>query len=323
MKISEHIKSLLFEHECVIIPNFGGFVGKYQEAKVDFKTSKLSPPVKLIAFNEKLQENDGLLINHIAIAENISYSDAEAKIKDYLIKLRAVLAQGKKVKLPEIGSFSMQKSALVFEPENSINFHADAYGLESFDFPMLSNLKKPTPQRKKQLEPVKSKKRRTNLVPLLVGLPLIAALSYVPIYFQNNSVVNQNETAGISIPVKLKNEANETASLTLKKKVLEEKSEPVIEANAKIQETIETPAQTKVAVSGNVYVIAGSFASYSNAEKAVNDYKNQGYNATILSASQGMNRVAVKSFSSTNAAYAELGNLKSALGNDELWILQN
>ncbi|MDA3912517.1 MAG: SPOR domain-containing protein [Bacteroidales bacterium] len=320
MKISEHIKTLLFQEDCVIIPGFGGFVGKYQEAKVDFRKSQLSPPVKIIAFNQKLQENDGLLIKHIAKLEKITYQQAETQVHDFVNRLKTALSQGKKVNLPEIGSFKMEKSVLVFSPENSINFHADAYGLESFEFPMLSTAKKQMPPpRKKQLEPVKSKKRRPNLVPLLIGLPLVALLAYSPIYFQNHEMTNKQETAGLSIPIKIQKQTPEMETLDLHKKNLE--------INAEVETPVQNPAtpqaQTSQNNSGNVHIIAGSFASYNNAETAAAEYQQMGYQTEILPETQGMNRVTIKSYQNVDAAYAELNQLRNAVGNNGLWILQN
>jgi len=318
MKISEHIKTLLFQEDCVIIPGFGGFVGKYQEAKVDFRKSKLTPPVKIIAFNQKLQENDGLLIKYIAKAEKITYQQAETQIKDFVNRLNTILSQGKKVNIPEIGSFKMEKSVLIFHPENSINFHADAYGLESFEFPMLSTAKTQIPPRKKQLEPVKSKKRRPNLVPLLVGLPLVALLAYSPIYFQNQALTNKQETAGLSIPIKIQKQTPEMETMEIVKKNLEINTE----AETPVQPTTTTQAQTNQGNSGNVHIIAGSFASYDNAETAAAEYHQMGYQSKILPATQGMNRVAIKSYQNVDAAYAELNQLRNAVGNSGLWILQ-
>lgn len=320
MKISEHIKTLLFQEDCVIIPEFGGFVGKYQEAKVDFRKSKLSPPVKIIAFNQKLQENDGLLIKHIAKAEKTTYQQAEIQVQDFVNRFKTALSQGKKVNLPDIGSFKIEKSVLVFSPENSINFHADAYGLESFEFPMLSTAKKqmPTP-RKKQLEPVKSKKRRPNLVPLLVGLPIVALLAYTPIYFQNHEMTNKQETAGLSIPIKIQKQTSEMETLELQKKNLAINE---VEETA-VQNTVTPQVQTNQTNIGNIHLIAGSFASYENAETAAAEYQQMGYQTQILPETQGMNRVAIKSYQTIDAAYAELNQLRNAVGNSGLWILQN
>ena len=40
--ISEYISELLYTHECVIIPEFGGFVGNRKSAELNKKTGSLS-----------------------------------------------------------------------------------------------------------------------------------------------------------------------------------------------------------------------------------------------------------------------------------------
>jgi hypothetical protein len=60
------IESLLLEHDCVIIPNFGGFVINVQDFKFDEKEAIIYPRKKSIAFNERLKSDDGILAMHIA-----------------------------------------------------------------------------------------------------------------------------------------------------------------------------------------------------------------------------------------------------------------
>ena len=64
--VEYYISELLFLHDCVIIPNFGGFVGNPKSAKLNKITGVLSPPSKQILFNANLKTNDGLLITHIS-----------------------------------------------------------------------------------------------------------------------------------------------------------------------------------------------------------------------------------------------------------------
>ena len=86
MKISNHIFSLLQEHDCVIVPNFGAFVARIISAKISSDGSKIFPPNKEITFNKSLVKNDGLLINKISSTENISYELADEKLKKWVIK---------------------------------------------------------------------------------------------------------------------------------------------------------------------------------------------------------------------------------------------
>ncbi len=72
MKIDQHISDLLYCYDCVIIPDFGGFVANYRSAEIDKKRNILYPPSKGIIFNKNLVHNDGLLANKIAKDENTS-----------------------------------------------------------------------------------------------------------------------------------------------------------------------------------------------------------------------------------------------------------
>ena len=69
--VGHYISELLFFHDCVILPNFGGLVGNPQSAKLNKTTGILSPPSKQILFNANLKTNDGLLITHISNQENV------------------------------------------------------------------------------------------------------------------------------------------------------------------------------------------------------------------------------------------------------------
>ena len=69
--IDYYINELLYIHDCVIIPGFGGFVGNHISAKLNKASKTLTPPSKQILFNENLKTNDGLLINYILENENI------------------------------------------------------------------------------------------------------------------------------------------------------------------------------------------------------------------------------------------------------------
>ena len=49
------LEHLLYDHECVIIPNFGGFVVNAQGFQLNEKDGKIHPKKKCVAFNEKLK----------------------------------------------------------------------------------------------------------------------------------------------------------------------------------------------------------------------------------------------------------------------------
>ena len=44
LKLDSHIRNLLHEHDCVILPSFGGFVANYHSAKIDPIINLMHPP---------------------------------------------------------------------------------------------------------------------------------------------------------------------------------------------------------------------------------------------------------------------------------------
>ena len=73
MNLANYINDLLYRYDCVIVPDFGGFVTNRIGAKLNSDTHTFSPPTKQIAFNSHLKHNDGLLANYIASSEQISF----------------------------------------------------------------------------------------------------------------------------------------------------------------------------------------------------------------------------------------------------------
>ena len=49
------VEKLLYKHDCVIIPGFGGFVCNMEHARIDQVTHVIIPPGKHIIFNPNLK----------------------------------------------------------------------------------------------------------------------------------------------------------------------------------------------------------------------------------------------------------------------------
>lgn len=132
-KLEKHISFLLHDHNCVIIPLFGGVITNYSSARIDSISNKFYPPCKQISFNQNLRINDGLLVNYLSVQTGISYKVAENKINEWVVDLKAKLANGVKVSLEDIGTFFLDsENNLQFEPDKSVNYLRDSYGLREF-----------------------------------------------------------------------------------------------------------------------------------------------------------------------------------------------
>ena len=128
--VEKHIKNLLFNHDCVIIPEFGGLITRYVPARINPVKHTLVPPSKKIAFNEKLVLNDGLLISTIAYANNVSKEDARQMVLSFVHDARTRLNGENRFELTGIGVFRYNaERRLEFEYTESENLLESSFGL--------------------------------------------------------------------------------------------------------------------------------------------------------------------------------------------------
>jgi hypothetical protein len=128
--VEKHIKNLLFNHDCVIIPEFGGLITRYVPARINPVKHTLVPPSKKIAFNEKLILNDGLLISTIAYANSISNEEAKQLVTAFVHDARTRLNGENRFELADIGVFRYNtERRLEFEYTESENLLEASFGL--------------------------------------------------------------------------------------------------------------------------------------------------------------------------------------------------
>ena len=131
MTLSDHLRPLLRDHDCVIIPDFGGLVAEYTSAKVQpAGRHLLSPPTRQVAFNQALTRNDGLLLD--ALRQHLGLSAAEARehLRQAVAMLHYELKVQQRTELPGIGVFRQQVGrGLQFEYTGTENLLAAAFGL--------------------------------------------------------------------------------------------------------------------------------------------------------------------------------------------------
>jgi cell division septation protein DedD len=133
------ISRLLEEHDCVILPGYGGFIGNYAPARIDPVSHTFVPPSKKILFNINLKQNDGLLCNRLVTDEGISYADALALVNEMVTNIRHNVKSGKSFIIPEVGRlFAGREGTLQFEQAKDHNLLPDAFGLQSFVSPPVS-----------------------------------------------------------------------------------------------------------------------------------------------------------------------------------------
>ena len=138
MKIEHYISQLLYRHQCVIVPNFGAFLTEIQSAHLHENSNSFYPPKKLISFNPHLKNNDGLLANHISLAEKRNYESAVAAIESEVIIWKSILEFSGKFTIKNIGELSLNaEKNIVFTPIDNTNYLMESFGLNSFISPSI------------------------------------------------------------------------------------------------------------------------------------------------------------------------------------------
>lgn len=130
MALASDIHDLLFLHDCVIVPGFGGFLAHYRPARLDVQRRLVHPPSKELSFNRHLVRQDGLLVDWLVRHEELDFNTAKGRIEEELAAWREQLQRKGRLELPRIGTFFHDaESNLQFEPDKRVNYLKDAYGL--------------------------------------------------------------------------------------------------------------------------------------------------------------------------------------------------
>jgi len=283
MDITAFIRELLFSHDCVIVPGFGGFIGNYTPARIDKSTSQFYPPVKMISFNRNLNHNDGLLVGRVSEFSKVNYGDARNLVDDFVGSIRKKLEKGEKAVFDHIGSFTNnQEGNIQFEPDRDVNYHLDSYGLDSFQFPPLEGYDvRNRIARHIDKAPLKRVSNRKIIWRAAVIVPLLAILVALP--FATDIFKSRVETSTLNPLV--------TAEFENNKKAVDEalfvnppETSPAMPAS---DEKAVLPAEVK----HDYFIITGSFRSMDNAEIQAEILKKEGFNPEILNAPNGFYRV--------------------------------
>ena len=287
MTIAKYINDLLYRYDCVIVPNFGGFITNRIGAKVNPFTNNFYPPTKQISFNAHLKQNDGLLLNYIASVENISFEKAIIKINEAVSSWEETL-KNKQVVFDNIGNISLnENSQLIFEPKKNHNFLTYSFGLSVVSSPKINNKEIPN----------------KSIIPVFVKYAAAAVILLGLAYNVYDTGQEKKQLDFYSNQEKVLEKKIQTATFVISNPL------PTIELNV-------TKRSSKA-----FHVVAGAFQFPENAKRKVSQLKKKGFNAKILGVNKwGLTQVSFDSFYSRKKAYSILATIKKDVSKDA-WIL--
>jgi len=317
--INKYISGLLFIHDCVILPGFGGFVTNYRAAEHNDMSNTFFPPKKDVLFNKNLTYNDGLLINYLAKNLNISYPEAEERIWDEVQKAWLKLDKGEEVIFDGVGTFKYDKNGnLNFMPAETENFLTDAYGLASFRFPPLNyqkNARDIIPRYNSEHTMQEGVKKTLKIAAIVV--PLIGLLAIIPYTrYQKNQ-----QQAGIAFDSSSEQAIEATHSAMPIDTNMDEVLETSTDKRQALFYTEEAPPVImKQDTEGlTFYIIGGSYKDEANANEQASIFRSKGFETSVLN-DNDLYRVSLATFDNKVNALHELRRIRTEEKNDKVWL---
>lgn len=124
------IKQLLEQKDCVILPDFGGFIVRDSPATFIESQNMIKPATKSVFFNQTIKDNDGELIAAIQKNRSLDYDSAFLSYKQWYSELTNDLKLHNNYHLLNLGLFHQREDgAIWFESNPKVNFNIDSYGL--------------------------------------------------------------------------------------------------------------------------------------------------------------------------------------------------
>lgn len=306
-KIESHISDLLMQHNCVVVPRLGAFVGSYQSAVVSHEKGMVYPPYKEILFNKALSHNDGLLIASFAQRYKLTYNEVENIVNEFVNATFLALSRGEVVTVGEIGVLKSDVSGNIFLVQNEgVNFLTHSFGMTALYHEPLRQLRAINTSEgySRVFVRMLTQKRVTSLAAAALALFLFTTTVDVSdvTHYQSGSVFSVSQ---VQLPIN-KTDAPELSEVDV-----------VVTSPSKIQKEIASVVEKRF------HLIGASVASKADADKIVDKFIKDGFeNATIVEAG-GRFRISLNQFETKAGAISSMSELRNNEKYRAVWVFRN
>jgi hypothetical protein len=323
MRVEHYIAELLYRYNCVVVPDFGAFLAQTQSARINAATNVIYPPSKSISFNEQVSSNDGLLISHIAEAENSDYEAILQLVIETSKEWKVNLNNGKRLKLDTIGElWTNTEGAICFQPFEKVNFLTSSFGLSSFiSSPIARETLKEEIVAMEERIPITFTPEKREAVSsgsylkyaaifLLAVSTTIAGYQFVNQGLQKHRLAEENATEEVSKHIQEATffDITPLELSTLSLKVLDEKEVKKVGGSTPRRERLH-------------HIVAGAFRFKRNADKKIRQLKRRGFEPSYIGTNpHGLHLVAYASHTDPSTALKVLKKIKRTQSIDA-WLL--
>lgn len=338
IELERHIEILLLDNDCVIVPEFGGFMAQHTNARYSEVDNTFLPPIRTTGFNSQLKINDSLLAQSYVEAYDISYPEALRRIEQEVEEIRQILSTEGIFELRDIGTLRLNAAGnYEFEPCEAGLLTPSLYGLSSFEFETLESI-----QAKQIAEAAKEQTAKIIDINENSNSTL-----FVDINDENNdsytirkSVIRNIAVACIAlltfllIPSHLGNGTKSALStskidtgllyrimpkdITTGNAEIEAATKKVLQKN---EENKTVVAETNIPVAKEYYtIVLASKVSLNNAQQYTEKLKKNGYNEAEVYSSRGNTKVIYGNYSNKTDAQNALNKLNKNKEFADGWV---
>lgn len=346
MELRRHIEILLLSHDCVIVPNLGGFMAHHVAARFDKADGMFIPPCRLLGFNAQLNMSDSVLAQSYADAYDLSFPEAVRRVEHEVSLLKERIAKNGRYDFAGLGTLSVNSDGRYeFEPCPAGILTPSLYGFGAFEMPLLrhavpsqvvldtkpmSIIHPASTHRNSKLATIMSQindnyqpseeKTISIKVSLLRNLAVTAVAAVALILFARPvpagedvaSASTTSEAGMLSLPSHDASSASEsTADLS------------IVGGLEKMSRMIEESQEEGVIPESGAFTIVLAYSlPLENAKMFLSDIKSKGARKAVLMTYNGENVIAYGSYTERGDAYVQLQELIASGSVESGWIMQ-
>ena len=346
MELRRHIEILLLSHDCVIVPNLGGFMAHHVAARFDKADGMFIPPCRLLGFNAQLNMSDSVLAQSYADAYDLSFPEAVRRVEHEVSLLKERIAKNGRYDFAGLGTLSVNSDGRYeFEPCPAGILTPSLYGFGAFEMPLLrhavpsqvvldtkpmSIIHPASTHRNSKLATIMSQindnyqpseeKTISIKVSLLRNLAVTAVAAVALILFARPvpagedvaSASTTSEAGMLSLP---SHEASSASESTVDLSIVGglEKMSRMIE---------ESQEEGVIPESGAFTIVLAYSLPLENAKMFLSDIKSKGARKAVLMTYYGENVIAYGSYTERGDAYVQLQELIASGSVESGWIMQ-
>jgi cell division septation protein DedD len=352
IELQRHIEILLLDNDCVIVPDFGGFVAHQVASRYDEDDHMLLPPMRTLGFNPQLRINDSLLVQSYINALDISYPEALRRIESEVDEMKQVLSEEGYYTLENIGTLRVNSDGNIeFEPCEAGILSPEFYGLSACEFPTLKDAREARLAGNTALAPIEAelpkdptllefidteeeKEERAIQIKLSwIRNAVAVAAAVVAFFLMATPIANSdlgttamsNLQGNLLTKLMPKDTNMAPAQPIVKQEKISENTEKTETAEkAEVSEPSENSKQpntkSDVPSTPTYCIVLASQVKLSNAESYVEQLKARGMNEAEVYIHHHIVRVVYGSYESESEAYRHLNKLNKRDEFAEAWV---